>query len=189
MNYFGNLFEKYFAELLGCTLDKNEYEKIPEEKEKRADWKICCGKHKILVVQKSAIMRLSAKQQGTDVSAIKSFAVKTVIKAMRQLERTENDFGAGKYIKIILLYEDYLKPEILEQIMDMPECDVENDNYYWLVTISEMERLLTVAKNDRKKFDDIICDKVDRELHHSLAGKSLDQLLDEHGVTDNEYIR
>lgn len=52
-----------------------------------------------------------------------------------------------------------------------------------------MERLLTVAKNDRKKFDDIICDKVDRELHHSLAGKSLDQLLDEHGVTDNEYIR
>ena len=49
MNYFGNLFEKYFAELLGCTLDKNEYEKFPEEKEKRADWKICCGKHKILV--------------------------------------------------------------------------------------------------------------------------------------------
>ena len=189
VNYFGNMFEKYFAELLGCTLDKNEYEKIPEEKEKRADWKICCGKHKILVEQKSAIMRLSAKQQETDVSAIKSFAVKTVIKAMRQLERTENDFGAGKYIKIILLYEDYLKPEILEQIMDMPECDVENDNYYWLVTISEMERLLTVAKNDRKKFDDIICDKVDRELHHSLAGKSLDQLLDEHGVTDNEYIR
>ena len=69
MNYFGNLFEKYIAELLGCTLDKNEYEKIPEEKEKRADWKICCGKHKILVEQKSAIMRLSAKQQETDVSA------------------------------------------------------------------------------------------------------------------------
>jgi len=66
VNYFGNLFEKYFAELLGCTLDKNEYEKIPEEKEKRADWKICCGKHKILVEQKSAIMRLSAKQQGME---------------------------------------------------------------------------------------------------------------------------
>ena len=31
MNYFGNLFEKYFAEILGSTLDKNEYENIPEE--------------------------------------------------------------------------------------------------------------------------------------------------------------
>ena len=73
--------------------------------------------------------------------------------------------------------------------MAMPECDVENDNYYWLVTISEMERLLMVAKNDRKKFDDIISEKVDRELHHSLAGKSLGQVLDEYGVTGNEYIR
>lgn len=187
--YFGNLFEKYFEELLGCTLDKNEYERIPEGKEKRADWKILCGDHKILVEQKSTIMKLSAKQQETDVSVIKSFAVNTVIKALRQLKKTEKDFGDGKYIKIILLYEDYLKPEILEHIMAMPECDVENDNYYWLVTISEMERMLMVAKDDRKKFDDIIYDKVDRELHHSLAGKSLDQLLSEHDITGNEYIR
>lgn len=189
VNYFGGLFEKYFEELLVCSLTINEFEKIPEGKEKRADWKICCGNHQILVEQKSAIMRLSAKQQETDVSAIKSFAVNTVIKAMRQLEKTEKDFNDGKYIKIVLLYEDYLKPEILDQIMAMPECDIENDNYYWLVTISEMERLLMVAKNDRKKFDDIISEKVDRELHHSLAGKSLGQVLDEYGVTGNEYIR
>jgi len=123
------------------------------------------------------------------VNAIKDFALKTVVKAMRQLYKTEKDFNDVKYIKIILLYEDYLKPEILEQIFAMPECDVENDNYYWLVTIGEMERLLTVAKTNRKKFNDIICEKVERELNHSLAGKSIGQLLDENGVTGNEYIR
>lgn len=189
VNYFGGLFEKYFEELLTCSLNINEFERIPEGKDKRADWRINCGTYSMLVEQKSAIMRLSAKQQETDVNAIKDFAEKTVIKAMRQLNKTEKDFNDGKYIKIILLYEDYLKPEIIEQIFAMPECDIENDNFYWLVTISEMERLLMVAKNDRKVFDDIIREKVEREEQHSLAGKSIGQLIDEQGITGNEYIR
>lgn len=84
---------------------------------------------------------------------------RTVIKAMSQLENTEKQFDNGKYIKIILLYEDYLKPELLDHIMDMPECKIENDNYYCLATINELEMLFNNVKTDRKLFDEIILEK------------------------------
>ena len=190
VNYFGELFEKYFNELLSSCLKDEEYERIIEsDKDKRADWKLIIGQYKFLVEQKSTVLRLSAKQQQTDISAIKDFAKKTVFKALRQLENTEKDLMDGKYIKIILLYEDYLKPELLEQFINMPECDVKNDKYYWLVSIEEMEMLLNLLKFDRKKFDRIIKEKIERETNHSIAGKSLLQLLNENGIFKNEYIK
>lgn len=188
-NYFGDLFEKYFNEILECCLKENEYERIAENGiNERADWKInICG-NKFLVEQKSTIMRLSAKQQQTDISAIKDFAKRTVLKAMSQLANTEQEIGEGKYIKIILLFEDYLRPELLEQFINMSECNVKNDNYFWLVTINEMEMLLYLAKNDQDLFDEIVKEKINRETSNSKLGKSIIQLLNEYGINKNEYI-
>lgn len=187
-NYFGGLFEKYFLELMQNCLDESEYERIPEGKEKRADWKVTIGSYKFLVEQKSTIIRLSAKQQQSDIIAMKDFAKGTILKAIRQLEKTEKDLSDGKYIKIILLYEDYLKPEILEQFFDMPECNIINDNYYWLATIDEMERLFKIAKESQKLFNKIVSEKIDREINHSKEGKSIMQLLNENGIKTNEYV-
>lgn len=189
-NYFGNLFEKYFSEILNFCLRENEFERIEETgKDERADWKLIIGEYKFLVEQKSTIMRLSAKQQQTDIIAIKDFAKRTVIKAMSQLKNTENKFNDGKYIKIILLYEDYLNSALLDEIANMPECKVDNDNYFWIVTIEEIEMLLFLAMNDRKLFNEIIAEKIVREVSHSIAGKSIIQLLNESGIRKNEYIK
>lgn len=188
-NYFGGLFEKYFLKLVQNCLDESEYERIPESKEKRADWKLTIGTYKFLVEQKSTIMRLSVKQQQTDINAIKDFATGTILKAVRQLNKTEKDFADGKYIKIILLYEDYLKPELLEQFFNMPECNIENDSFYWLATIEEMEMLFNTAKKDRDLFEKIVAEKIAREINHSKEGKSLIQLLNENGIKKNEYVR
>lgn len=189
VNYFGKLFEDYFQDLLYSTLNCGEYEKIPEQKTKRADWKINIDSYKFLIEQKSTAMRISAKQQETDIEAIRDFSVKTIIKALYQLYNTEKELNDGKYIKIILLYEDYLKPEILDQIMEMPRCSLENDNYYWLVTIRELEMLFVVAKNNRQLFREIVEEKIDREINHSIEGKSIEQILHERGIFKNDYIR
>lgn len=44
-------------------------------------------------------MSLSAKQQETDIEAIRDFSVKTIIKALYQLYNTEKELDDGKYIK------------------------------------------------------------------------------------------
>lgn len=78
--------------------------RIPEEKVERADWEIKLGRFQFLVEQKSTFLRLSIKQQATDIDAIKKFAKDTIFKAMKQLQKTEQDFNNGQYIKVILLY-------------------------------------------------------------------------------------
>lgn len=187
-NYYGELFEQYFGELLGTYLSEGEYEKIPETKNERADWKLHIGEYKFLIEQKSTVLRLSAKQQQTDINAIEDFARKTVIKAISQLENTEKEFDEGKFIKIILLYDDYLNPHLLEKIMDMPECTIKNDNYFWIATINELEMLFSIAKTNRKLFDAIAAEKINREVSHSKNGRSFAQIMNEKGITQNDYI-
>ena len=188
-SFFGRCFEKYFEELLQTYLSENEFEKIPEQTVKRADWKIEVDEFKFLIEQKSTIIRLSVKQQETNIEDLKTFAKMNVLKAVRQLYNTEKDFNDGKYIKIVLLYDDYLNPEIMEQFLSLPECKVEKDNYYWLMTIEEAERLFSLCKDKRDIFRIIIEEKINRELKHSIEGKSIGYLLDENGIYNNEYLQ
>ena len=85
--------------------------------------------------------------------------------------------------------QDYLNSALLDEIANMPECKVDNDNYFWIVTIEEIEMLLFLAMNDRKLFNEIIAEKIVREVSHSIAGKSIIQLLNESGIRKNEYIK
>ena len=155
-SYFGKCFEKYFEELLNCSLREDEYEKIPEATNRRADWKMKIDGYRFLVEQKSTLIRLNAKQQAPSIGDIEYFAKQTLIKAIGQLDTTEKEFAEGQFIKIILLYDDYLNPEILEQVFTMKECDTESDNHFWLVTIEEMEILLSLCPKNRDSFDSSI---------------------------------
>lgn len=189
ISYFGKCFEEYFKELLETYLKSNEYEKIPEKKIKSADWKIeVCG-YKFLVEQKSSLMMLSIKQQETDVEALKKYSLNTIIKAVKQLDITEETYGDGKYIKIILLYDDYLKPEVLDQIFLLDDCCVENDSFYWLATIRELEMLFSLCENQRELFIKVIEEKIEREIGHSKEGKSIEQILGEYGINKNKYVK
>lgn len=72
----------------------------------------------------------------------------------------------------------------------MPECDVENDGRYWLVTIGEMERLLFTFKNDKVKFMSIMEEKIRREREHDTTnGLSLDSVMEQFEVIANEHLK
>jgi hypothetical protein len=188
-NYFGELFEKYLAELFNECLEPHEFMRIKEDDTEKADWRLTIGDNRFLIEQKSTVMRLSAKQQHTDIDAIKEFAKRTVLKAVSQLNNTEKEFADGKYIKIILLYEDYLEPELLEQFMEMPECTVDNDNYFWLMTIEEAEMLFGLCKSDRAIFAEIVSEKIKREINHSNEGRGILKILNQNWIVKNLYLR
>ena len=189
VNMFGLFFEKYFEELLTNTLDEHEYSRIQEsDKEKRADWRITLGSYKVLIEQKSSLVPVTVKQQETDYNAFKKYLRKTIFESVQQLRKTEEYYNDGKYIKIILLYEDYVKPEMLDYVMQMPECKIESDGFYWLVTIDEMERLLCTYKKDVSKVISIIEEKIRLETGHSKDGKALELIMSSYGVKANDYI-
>ena len=188
-SYFGKCFEKYFEELLYCYLRKDEYERIPEASTRRADWRLSIGKYRFLIEQKSTLVRLGAKQQAPSLSDIENYAENTLLKAIKQLHDTEEELATGQFIKIILLYDDYLMPIILDQVFSLNECDVESDDHYWLMTIEEMEILLGICAKNRGTFNSIIEEKNRREISHSNEGKSLLQIMREYGVLENDFLK
>lgn len=185
---FGLIFEAYFKELLSHTLKDNQYERITEEATKRADWKVTLGKYKFLVEQKSPLLGLPARQQESDLSATKAFCERNLLKGIKQLGNTEKDLGDGKYIKIILLYEDYLDTGLLDYVFTLSNCKYINDHYYWFVTIDEMETMLCLYNDNIELFNDIIDEKIRRETTLSNDGKSLSQIYGEKGIQKNPYL-
>lgn len=187
---FGRCFETYFEELLAFSLARNEYEKIPEDnKAPRADWKIEIDGQKFLIEQKSAFLRLDAKQQESNINTVEDYAKKNIIKAIRQLTNTEKALGDGPYYKIVLLYEDYLYPAVMDRVLEMDECKTEHDGRCWLATIEEIEKLLPLCINQREVFAQIIKEKAYREANHSNKGKSFSQIMREFSITDNPFLR
>ena len=93
---------------------------------------------------------------------------------------TESDFGDGPYVKVILLYEDYLYESILDNVFQLPTCDVENDKRYVLITIDSMEKLLALNKNAPERASELL-----RKVVEEKCG--LEQLLYQEGIRTNEY--
>ena len=185
--YFGELFEEYLLELFSFCLEDRHYAKIPRaNNRKRADWKMELLGHKFLIEQKSSMLRLAAKQQESDYKATIDFASKTIVKALKQLEATESDFADGEYIKIVLLYEDYLPQSIIDFVFSLSECTVRNDNRYWLMTIDDMERFLYTYKSNPTIIESIIDERMSTDSNTSP--NSIDYLLNKYGINSNEYL-
>ena len=181
MNDFGSMFEAYFRELLETYVAPDSFIKIEESnKRKRADWKLRLGNWKLLIEQKCPLVKLSAKQQEVDVDAVNDFCNKQIIKAIKQLHMTESDFGDGPYVKVILLYEDYLYESILDNVFQLPTCDVVNDKRYVLITIDSMEKLLALYKDAPERACELL-----RKVVEEKCG--LEQLLYQEGIRTNEY--
>ena len=117
-SYFGELFEKYFKEILSSYLEPEQFTKIPVGREQRADWKVNILNYSFLIEQKSTLLALGAKQQSSNYTDIGKYVNGTILKALKQLEATEQFYNDDRqYIKIVLLYEDYLGMEILDRIV------------------------------------------------------------------------
>lgn len=186
---FGVFFEQYLKELFEEYIP-NDFKRIDEDTTKRADWEIKLGEYDILIEQKSALLRMDVKQQNSNVEGMKDYLKNNVIPAITQLYNTEKIFGDKDYIKIILLYDDYLEGEIIDYVFeDMDECKTENDGYYWLMNIREFEMLIDAYKNDKELFDSIMNEKIKRETNHSNDGKSIKKLFEEKTSYENHYMK
>lgn len=187
---FGDYFELYFKQLLETYLDYSMFHKIPEEDDNRADWCLKIGNHTFLIEQKSALTGLNAKQQMSNIEQTKTYITRNWLKALKQLHATEQLYknDSENIIKIVLIYEDYFKDEILENAFKLEGNKVEDDGYYWLASIADMEMLLHTYNKNPDLFDKIIVTKVELETNKSGEGRELGQIMHRFGVDINEHI-
>lgn len=176
---FGRLFEHYLEELFISY--KVNYEKVPEEKEKRADWRLKIGNYDILIEQKSAVIPINIKQQLTDFKAYKKEVHKTIHKALTQLETTEKDLNIDKPIKIILCYDNYIDANILPHVFE-EDCPVVNDGRYFVANIMEIEMFTELASTNFSLFESVVKDMLRRNTKDNGEGLSLLKIM-----RDNEY--
>lgn len=187
---FGDYFEFYFKQVLERYLENDMFHKVPEGKEKRADWFLQIGGFTFLIEQKSALTGLNAKQQISDVEQTKTYIIRNWIKALKQLSNTEKIYNdkCEHIIKIVLVYEDYFKDEILDNAFLLEENQIEDDGYYWLASIDDIEMLLHTYKNHPEIFKQIIEDKIEAETSKSMGGRELGQIMQRHDIDTNEHI-
>lgn len=181
---FGRLFEHYLEELFISY--KMNYEKVPEEKEKRADWHLTIGHYDILIEQKSAVLPINIKQQLTDFKAYKKEVHKTIHKALTQLETTEKDLNIDKPIKIILCYDNYIDANILPHVFE-EECPVVNDGRYFVANIMEIEMFTELASTNFSLFEIVINDMLRRNTKDNREGLSLLKIMRDNGYNKDSY--
>lgn len=189
LNAFGIYFEKYVEEIFQHCLNENEYIKIPvsnKNKEKRSDWKLNLQGFNILVEQKSTLPVLGIKQNQPDIQAMKKHILKAWGEAVEQLSETEKHYNL-KFIKIILVYDEYFKSEALEELFKL-RTDLYNDGNYWLINIREFEMLMMLYHNDKDLFNTIVNEKMESESVFSLDGRELSFFLDKYHITKNDYL-
>ena len=187
INAFGTYFEMYVEEILENCLKKSEYLRIPEEKEKRADWQLTLNGIDFLVEQKSGLSLLGIKQSQPDIKMMKNHILKNWGEAVEQLHCTQKAKNLINPIKIILVYEDYYKSECLDELFELNHS-LSNDKKYWLLTIREFEMLLATYKKSPQLFEKIVVEKGSAELNTSKQGRELIQFLNNNGVKDNDYL-
>lgn len=188
-NAFGKYFEIYLEEVFENCLLNGCYTNIPEtDNEKRADWHLKLDSYDILIEQKSAISILSIKQNRPDIEAMKKHILRTWGKAAEQLDITEKALGLNNAIKIILVYEDYFKSECLDELFKL-DSSLTNDGNYWLVSIKELEMLLSTFKNNHEEFLKIMEEKISAERNFSIEGRELLKFFEQNGIRDNENLK
>lgn len=181
---FGRLFEHYLEELFISY--KVNYEKVPEEKEKRADWRLKIGNYDILIEQKSAVIPINIKQQLTDFKAYKKEVHKTIHKALTQLETTEKDLNIDKPIKIILCYDNYIDANILPHVFE-EDCPVDNDGRYFVANIMEIEMFTELASTNFSLFESVVKDMLRRNTKDNGEGLSLLKIMRDNGYNKDSY--
>lgn len=181
---FGEAFESYFKKLLQDTLNDNEYHKIGTSDTKSADWKLCVGEKVLLIEQKSALMAIGSRQQIPDIDAIKNYYSRHLLKAIKQLRQSELDCG-NDCIKIILVYEDTFPVGLLTDYCKKQKIMADGGPYL-ILTIEDMEMLLSIYKSNSIDFHRIIEKIIGRKNTHisSIA----ETVLNEEGYLDNDYL-
>lgn len=184
---FGHYYEKYIETVLKDCIE-GQYEKIEEKDNLRADWILRISKWTFLIEQKSSLVDLEVRQQSPSVENIEKYSKKNLYEALKQLHNTETALALQGCIKIVLLYEDYFDDTLLQNFLHYPDCPVQNDGLYWLMTTSELEMMMLLAKTDINHFDSIVEQKIQVEQGDAQYSGRINQLLARNGIRKNEYL-
>lgn len=192
-NEFGKYFEKYFENLLQYYLDKKHFERLQEdEREKMADWVIFSRTYILLVEQKSSLASIITKTEYPDSKLLKRY-FDNFVKAFHQLDKTEIRFEAKKQgrtiVKIALHYENlYTQSFIRENILLEHREELSNIENFFIIGISEMEKLVSVLSKDEQKYERIIQDLILAQVAPESEGRELEYILQKHNIQENDYI-
>lgn len=166
LNVFGNMFEEYFQELAQLYLRRDMWDKIPEGKEKSADFYIEFEDVIFLFELKSGTMGIGAKQQVPEVDLIEKFYSRNIREAYEQLKASEKVYQQKRkrIIKVFLLYEFTNNTQIM--MYSLPEI-FEKDKDAYILTISDLEMFLSTYKYERQKFQSVINDLIENGLYEN----------------------
>jgi hypothetical protein len=180
VNLFGHLFEDYIKELGSTYCGIDEWNVLPEENEKSADFLFNLGLAHLFIESKSSLLRLDAKQQTPTPEAVKSFIDKTINKAYAQLVSSVKHYDCSQKnlpsIKIILLYDDFSNQSLLQR---SASSIFDNDGSCFIMTIREFEILLYLHKNNKAISDKVIQFLIDQSNREPLQRKSITYIYDE----------
>lgn len=185
LNAFGNMFEDYFRELAEIYLLRDMWDKIPEGKEKSADFYIEFEEVIFLFELKSGTMGLGAKQQVPEMEQIEKFYSRNIREAYEQLRASEKDYlqKGKRVIKVFLLYEFTNNTRIM--MSSLPEI-FEKDKDAYILTISDLEMFLVTYKYERQKFQNIINALIENSMIENP--KCFLHILAENGVIGNLHF-
>lgn len=185
LNAFGNMFEDYFQELAELYLFRNMWDKIPEGKEKSADFYIEFENVIFLFELKSGTMGIGAKQQVPEMEQIEKFYSRNIREAYEQLKASEKIYlqKGKKVIKVFLLYEFTNNTQIM--MSSLPEIFGKDKDAY-IFTISDLEMFLATYKYERRKFQSVINDLIKNSL--TEKPKCFLHILDTNGATGNLHF-
>lgn len=182
-NYFGYCFEMYLKELLEYY-NVEKYEKINEKSNEQPDWLIETKDYNFIIEQKATLFTIGSRETTLDnkYEEIGKF-VKVIKKAMSQLSSFEIK-NEKKTLRLCLTFEEVDGIEPIQEL-STDDLNIEDKELYWLVNISDFEKLIYLMTNNYDEFKKIIEKKIELEQTHYNNGRSFEKLLPK----ENEYIK
>ena len=182
-NYFGYCFEMYLKELLEYYKVK-KYEKISEKNKKQPDWLIETNDYNLVIEQKSTLFTLGSRETTLEnkYEEVDKF-IHVIKEAMSQLSNFDIDNNKIT-LRLCLTFEEV---DAIEPIQELSTSDLktEEKELYWLINISDFEKLIYLMTNDYDEFKRVIEKKIYLEKTHDKNGRSFEKIL----PTENKYIK
>ncbi len=180
VNAFGAMFEDYLKELAVKHFSPEQWNAIPRANKKSADFYFDLNDVILVIEQKSSLIRLSAKQQTSNLEALNKFITTTIIGAYRQIQATCAEINSSKPIlKIILLYEMIENTGLIE--MSVPEIFGVDDKCY-ILTILELEIMFHLWSTDRDRCLELLQKMLTGKQDNEMRGCSVTKIYREMGL-------
>lgn len=187
VNAFGLLFEDYIKDIAQKYCESHEWEQLPAESVKGADFLFSFGVCQLLIECKSSLLKLDAKQQVPNLKSTDTFFKETIAESYEQLTSSYKSLiknSTVPIIKVILLYDEFSNTSIIEH--SMSEVFL-NDPSCFVMTIRHLEMLLYIHRNDRVT-DQAILNNLLAASKSSESHRSIEVVYRELSIFQNQHL-